>query len=61
MEFGWIPPGTKYIPPGIQPDSSRIGIQVDPSDSGGNGGNLVGIWWEFGGNLVGMNPSPGQI
>src|ERR1700678_532866 len=22
---------------------------------------MVGIWWEFGGNLVGMNPSPGQI
>ena len=43
MEFGWIPPG-------IRSDSSRIEIQVDPSDSGGNGGNLVG-----------MNPSPGQI
>ena len=40
MEFGWIPPG-------IRSDSSRIGIQADPSDSGGNGGNLVGIWWEW--------------
>ena len=46
MEFGWIPPGTKHIPPGIRSDSSRIGIQADPSDSGGNGGNLVRIWWE---------------
>ena len=42
-EFGW----TGWNPPGIHPEFGWIGIQVDPSESGGNGGNLVGIWWEW--------------
>ena len=35
-----------WNPPGIHPEFGWIGIQVDPSESGGNGANLVGIWWE---------------
>jgi hypothetical protein len=35
-----------WNPPGIWLDPGRIRIHTDPGESGGNGRNLVGIWWE---------------
>ena len=39
-----------WIPPGIWADPGWISIHPDPSEFGGNGGNLVGII-----------PTPGEI
>ena len=42
----WSRIGSTWNLVGIHLEFGRTGIHVYPSESGGNGRNLVGIWWE---------------